>query len=137
VRTVHGIGYAFSGSATEIAPAPRGAAACVLVWEGQRYPLGLGDHVIGRDADAAVTLDSSTVSRRHACLRVTAPTATIRDLGSKNGTFLNDQRVEAESAVADGDRLRLGSILMTFRRPGPGSATETRKSSQQGEDAAS
>ena len=116
VRTVHGIGYAFSGGATDVTetvPARGRTAVCVLVWEGRQYSLAEGEHLIGRDADIAVTLESTTISRRHACLRVTARTATIRDLGSKNGTFVNDERVQGEMDVADGDRIRVGSILTT------------------------
>ena len=71
VRTVHGIGYAFSGDATDVTetvPARGRTAVCVLVWEGRQYSLAEGEHLIGRDADIAVTLESTTVSRRHACL---------------------------------------------------------------------
>jgi DNA-binding winged helix-turn-helix (wHTH) protein len=128
VRTVHGIGYAFSGDARDVAGtvAARGTTAvCVLVWEGRQYSLAEGEHLIGRDSDIAVTLESTTISRRHACLRVTKQAATIQDLGSKNGTFLNDERVAGEMEVADGDRIRVGSVLTTFRRVGPASSTET------------
>ena len=137
VRTVHGIGYAFSGGATDVsAPVPRarpGSPVCVVVWEGRQYALPEGEHVIGRDADVAVTLDSTTISRRHATLCVAAQTATLRDLGSKNGTFLNDVRVESETEVSDGDRIRVGSVLTTFRRVQPSSSTETQHT-ERGDD---
>jgi DNA-binding winged helix-turn-helix (wHTH) protein len=130
VRTVHGVGYAFSGDAIEMgrgAPPGRAATtACVLISETRQFGLTVGEHVIGRDIDVAVTLDSATVSRRHARLRVTQDAATIEDLGSKNGTFLNDARVSGEeSVVTDGDRIRIGSLLLTFRRIGPACSTET------------
>jgi pSer/pThr/pTyr-binding forkhead associated (FHA) protein len=97
----------------------------VLVWETRQFPLPEGEHVIGRDLDVAVTLDSTTVSRRHARLRVTPDAATIEDLGSKNGTFLNDARVVKETGVTNGDRIRVGSMLTTFRRIGSGFSTQT------------
>jgi DNA-binding winged helix-turn-helix (wHTH) protein len=128
VRTVHNVGYAFSGEAVDVsgetqASVPR--AACVLMWESRRFPLAEGEHVIGRDLDITVTLESTTVSRRHARLRVTTSAVTIEDLDSKNGTFLNDARVTGEVNVADGDRIRVGSLLTTFRRVGPSSSTDT------------
>jgi len=128
VRTVHNVGYAFSGEAVDVgrgAQAGVSPAACVLMWESCQFALAEGEHVIGRDLDIAVTLESTTVSRRHARLRVTPGAVTIEDLGSKNGTFLNDVRVAGEMNVADGDRIRIGSLLTTFRRMGPSTPTDT------------
>lgn len=128
VRTVHNVGYAFSGAAVDVGREMHASVpsmTCMLMWESRQFPLAEGEHVIGRDLDIAVTLESTTVSRRHARLRVTTSTVTIEDLGSKNGTFLNDVRVAGEMNVADGDRIRVGSLLTTFRRVGPLSSTET------------
>lgn len=129
VRTVHGVGYAFSGEAIEASSAAAAAraanTACVLIWESRRFALADGEHVIGRDVDIAITLDSPTVSRHHARLRVTPDAATIEDMNSKNGTFLNDAPVRGEKRIVDGDRIRVGSLLMTFRRVGPAFTTET------------
>jgi DNA-binding winged helix-turn-helix (wHTH) protein len=128
VRTVHNVGYAFSGEAVDVGRGTQAnvsPAACVLIWESRHFPLPEGEHVIGRDLDIAVTLESTTVSRRHARLRVSTTAVTIEDLESKNGTFLNDTRVASEMAVADGDRIRVGSLLTTLRRVGPSSSTDT------------
>jgi DNA-binding winged helix-turn-helix (wHTH) protein len=131
VRTVHGVGYAFSGDAIETSssarPARAATPACVLIWESRQFALTVGEHVIGRDIDVAVTLDSATVSRRHARLRVTQDAATIEDLDSKNGTFVNDARASGEKSIADGDRIRIGSLLLTFRRVGSAFSTETER----------
>src|SRR5262245_20870525 len=133
VRTVHGVGYAFSGeaiAANSETTARAGDTPWVLLWERRRFELADGEHVIGRDVDIAITLDSPTVSRRHACVRVTRDaTATIEDLDSKNGTFINDTRVCGKQRIVDGDRIRIGSLLMTFRRVGPTCTTETESSS--------
>jgi DNA-binding winged helix-turn-helix (wHTH) protein len=129
LRTVHGVGYAFSGEAIEVprvgVPHAATTPACVIVWENRRFPLPEGEHVIGRDPDIAVMLDSTGVSRRHARLHVTGDSASIEDLQSKNGTFVNDVRVADRAPLRDGDRLRFGSLLTTFRRGGPASSTET------------
>jgi pSer/pThr/pTyr-binding forkhead associated (FHA) protein len=47
-----------------------------------------GENVIGREEDAAAWIESASVSRRHARIVVSGGTATLEDLGSKNGTFL-------------------------------------------------
>jgi DNA-binding winged helix-turn-helix (wHTH) protein len=125
IRTVHRIGYAFG--AETIAGAPAGDAAAAFFWieaHGRRFPLPPGEHVIGRDADAAIRLDSSTVSRRHARITVSADAAVLEDFGSKNGTFRGDARVTVPTPLDDGDRIRIGSHLLTFRRRS-GDTTET------------
>lgn len=131
VRTVHGVGYAFSGEATDIggaaAPTRRMPAAWVLVWEDRQFPLVDGEHIIGRDPDITVTLESTTVSRQHARLCVSPSDVTINDLGSKNGTFLNNNRVVEETRVSNGDRIRVGSLVTTLRRVSPASSTETER----------
>ena len=117
VRTTHGFGYAFCGEATTPA-GPREAGAtqpwCWLEWERRRFPLSLGEHVIGRDPDVEIRLDASTVSRRHARLVVTAEGTVLEDFGSKNGTFRGSEPVTSSIQLADGDAIRIGSLLLTF-----------------------
>ena len=127
VRTAHGFGYGFCGDAT-ISPTAADTKterpSCWLEWGRRRFPLSLGVHVIGRDPDVEVRLDASTVSRRHARLVITAEGAALEDSGSKNGTFCGKARVTAPVRLADGDDIRIGSLLVTFHVRGPGS-TET------------
>ena len=130
VRTVHGIGYAFSGETVDISDVDRNdsaSSAWELVWENRRFQLAIGERVIGRDADADVTLDSTNVSRQHARLVVSGDGVTVEDLGSKNGTFVNDRRLvdRTPARVADGDRIRIGSLITTLRRIERASSTET------------
>jgi len=117
IRTVHRFGYAFCGHATSVA-APRSDDSehvlCWLEWGRQRFGLSMGEHVIGRDPDVEIPLDGSTVSRRHARLLVGPDCTTLKDFGSKNGTFRGDQRVTASTLLEDGDALRFGSLLLTF-----------------------
>jgi pSer/pThr/pTyr-binding forkhead associated (FHA) protein len=81
--------------------------------------------VIGRDADVEVRLDSSTVSRRHARLVVTAEGAVLKDCDSKNGTFRGNERVTSPISLADGDTIRIGSVLVTFHMSAAFAATDT------------
>jgi pSer/pThr/pTyr-binding forkhead associated (FHA) protein len=73
-----------------------------------------GEHVLGRDPDAGIYLDSPGISRRHALIKVSPREATIEDLGSKNGTRYQDRLIERITPLHDGDSIRLGSITLTF-----------------------
>ena len=70
-------------------------------------------------------IDSPGVSRLHARVRIEKDVATLEDLGSKNGTLLNGTRVEAATALADGDEIRLGTVVLTFRSAPATDETET------------
>jgi pSer/pThr/pTyr-binding forkhead associated (FHA) protein len=72
------------------------------------FRLRRGPLLVGRSPDCELILVSDAVSRRHAELRLSAGGLHVRDLGSCNGTFINDRPVE-EGIVAVGDRLKFGS----------------------------
>jgi DNA-binding winged helix-turn-helix (wHTH) protein len=127
IRTLHGFGYAFSGSATERTPSRR--VRGWLVGDIGRLPLAEGQNVVGREGDDVIAIASPTVSRRHAVIQF-ADAPTLEDLGSKNGTFLRDVPVTGPVALTDGDRIRFGSVLVTFRLAADGSAsTQTQAAS--------
>lgn len=133
VRTVHRFGYAFQAEAVDavsVLPGPRPGDAFRLTWKGGRAVLTDGEHVLGREPGVDLSFDSTTVSRRQALVRVEGDGVTIEDLGSKNGTFVNDRRVGAPTALVDGDEIRLGSFRLRFRRRAPAAATETATSSR-------
>jgi diguanylate cyclase (GGDEF)-like protein len=67
---------------------------------------------VGREQGAAVHLRDDSVSARHARITQGAEGAFVEDLGSRNGTFVNDQRVVARCALFDGDHLRFGSATL-------------------------
>jgi DNA-binding winged helix-turn-helix (wHTH) protein len=116
IRTVHRFGYAFrEPPATSDDGQRRTNVRYRLVWKEGRAGIGEGEHVLGRDPDLALFLDSPGVSRRHALIRVTAGHATVEDLGSKNGTFIADRRVDSPTPLADGDVIRVGSVPVTFK----------------------
>ncbi|MEM8930265.1 MAG: FHA domain-containing protein [Acidobacteriota bacterium] len=75
-----------------------------------RHPLPEGEHVIGRTATADIRIRSPEVSRRHARLRIVDGRLFVRDLGSSNGTFIDDVRIEGESPLEPGQRLRFGAF---------------------------
>jgi DNA-binding winged helix-turn-helix (wHTH) protein len=128
VRTVHRFGYAFREPKTappELVGLPRPKVRFRLVWEHGRADLGEGEHVVGRDPDLEVVLDSPGVSRRHALITVTGGEATVEDLGSKNGTFIADRCVRSTMALADGDVIRVGSVPVTFKAVAGWGSTRT------------
>jgi DNA-binding winged helix-turn-helix (wHTH) protein len=127
VRTVHGVGYAFSGHAVEVDERPAGPPmpGFSLVWESHHVGIGHGETVVGRDSDLPVCLDSPTVSRRHARIVVAGEEATVEDLGSKNGTYLNSQRLASAARLKHGDQIRFGGIVCSFRAVVVGTSTET------------
>jgi pSer/pThr/pTyr-binding forkhead associated (FHA) protein len=88
-----------------------------------------GEHLLGRDADVSVWLESPTVSRHHARICVSGGGATIEDLGSKNGTYLHGERISAAASLVDGDEIRLGSIPVTIRLLKAAGSTVTQRSS--------
>ncbi len=70
--------------------------------------------VLGRGADPDLSLHHSTVSRRHAQLSPTAEGWMVVDLGSANGSYLNERPLLAPTLIRDGDELRLGAITVTL-----------------------
>ncbi len=113
IRTVHGYGYAFQGE-VEGRPAPQ--AQFSLHWASQEFPLQEGENVIGRDPGVAVTIDAPIISRRHARIVIANGNAQLEDLGSKNGTFLADERVTRPVSLHDGDEIRVGDFSLLFRQ---------------------
>jgi DNA-binding winged helix-turn-helix (wHTH) protein len=129
IRTVYRFGYAFSGEAELVKDAPRRrkppANAYRLFWRSREIALQEGENVLGREPEADVFLDHTSVSRRHARIRIADEKAVVEDLGSKNGTFLRGERIAAPASLADGDSLRLGAVDMIFRVFPLSGSTET------------
>lgn len=128
LRTVYGFGYAFVAQATEQEQAPptRGPLfSCRLIWGSREVPLVEGENVLGRVEDAAVWIESSKVSRRHARILVSGGKATLEDLGSKNGTYLRGRRLAAQAVLSDGDEIGVGAVVLVFRSARAAGSTET------------
>ena len=131
IRTVHGFGYAFICEAETPRPAPSGPRRIRgwLIWEQERLQLLDGDNLFGRGDADVVELPSTTVSRRHARISF-EDEPWIEDLGSKNGTFVGDRQVTSRVRLNDGDRVRFGSFLLTFRLAQPAEATATQSTAE-------
>jgi DNA-binding winged helix-turn-helix (wHTH) protein len=132
IETLPRRGYRFIASVRTAGPSPAtrpetetARDAPRLLWDGRTIPLPEGENVVGRDPATAVWIDSSTVSRRHARIAVSAGRAVLEDLGSKNGTFRGGRRLEAPEELTDGDEITVGSVRMTFRSAGGSESTRT------------
>jgi DNA-binding winged helix-turn-helix (wHTH) protein len=127
VRTMHRFGYRFIGEVdeTNAAEEPVGTINYWVVWEGRQVRLVDGDNVLGRAPDATVWIDAPGVSRHHARIVVSGGNVTVEDLGSKNGTFVRDRRVDTPLTLCDGDQIRVGSVVITFRVPPAIGSTES------------
>ena len=77
-------------------------------------PVKPGTYIVGRNEQASIRIPLPSVSRAHCELVVTDDGARIRDLGSANGTFQNNQRID-QAELAPGDVLAIGDMHMTVQ----------------------
>jgi len=82
---------------------------------GEATPITLmpDENTLGRGPKNDIVIDSPQASRVHAVITVEPAFVTIRDLGSRNGTYVNDHRIQSQMLVHD-DTIKLGSYEMRF-----------------------
>lgn len=85
----------------------------------QRYPLERREITLGRQSDCDVHLNAREVSRRHARLISEGDTYFIEDLGSSNGTFVNNRQVLGRESLHDQDRIQIGPFLLEYQARAP------------------
>jgi pSer/pThr/pTyr-binding forkhead associated (FHA) protein len=80
-------------------------------WDKQTFDVPQGKLVVGREVDCHLRSESAFISRHHCVLLNDDYTLRVRDLGSKNGTFVNGQRIGcAETVLHSGDLIAVGAI---------------------------
>ncbi len=96
---------------------PESKDACVVVIYGadlgKKYNLDVPSLIIGRSSKCDLQVDQESVSRNHAKIVNSGQRVLIRDLGSTNGTYVNDQPVE-EFILRDGDLIKIGRTILKF-----------------------
>jgi two-component system cell cycle response regulator len=97
---------------------PTKAAALVIIHGeelGRKFDLCEPRIVIGRSADAGIQVDHDAVSRRHAALTITSDGwVLLEDLGSTNGTYVNDVLIADEQQLRNGDLVKIGRSIFKF-----------------------
>lgn len=127
IRTVHGFGYAFSGAVENepaAAPDPKGITRFWVAYGNSKIQLADGEHLIGRHPSSIVPIESRKVSRNHAVIRVAGEQATLVDLGSRNGTFVDGRQIAAPVRLKHRNRIQVGPVVLGFRDASLGSSTE-------------
>jgi predicted component of type VI protein secretion system len=83
----------------------------------KEFTIDNSSQIIGRSPETDIRIPVSDVSRSHCEISVSGKKAVVRDLGSSNGTFVNDQKV-SEAVLKPGDRIKIGPILFTVQIDG-------------------
>lgn len=78
---------------------------------GQEVRVPVSKFIIGRSEDCHLRPHSDLVSRHHCALLVDEGTVSLRDFNSRNGTFVNGERVVGQVALKDGDRVAVGQLV--------------------------
>ena len=81
--------------------------------KGARFLIDQGEVAIGRSVESPIFLDDVTVSRKHALIELRDGAFALKDLGSLNGTYLNNQSV-SDAALVSGDEIQIGKFHMLF-----------------------
>lgn len=78
--------------------------------DGKELKIEVPEFIIGRGDDAHLRPKSDLISRQHCAVVIGESGASVRDMGSRNGTFLNGERIEGEQQLKLGDHLRVGKL---------------------------
>ncbi|MGB5811299.1 MAG: GGDEF domain-containing protein [Polyangiales bacterium] len=81
---------------------------------GRRVHVGTEPLIIGRSPQCEIQIDQESVSRNHCRIRLHDGDFRVRDLDSTNGTYVNDDPVEAEGRLRHGDQLKVGRTILKF-----------------------
>jgi hypothetical protein len=99
----------------ELAPQPAvGERGTLVLADGRSVPLTQPEATIGRLPECDVVVDDAGASRQHARIRRTEGGFVLVDLGSTNGTLVNDAPIQ-EQVLEHGDRITIGETVLEFR----------------------
>ena len=94
-------------------------AALVVIVDGQEteHELNEGQNLIGRRPDCPIPISQPTVSGRHAIIQGEGGEFVLEDIGSRNGTFVNEQRIQGRVKLNHNDAIRFGDAVARFLDP--------------------
>ncbi len=85
------------------------------IYAGKEIAIAGNQFVIGRDEDCNLRPASPAISKKHCAVFYKDGEPFVKDLGSTNGTFLNDEQVEGERPLVEGDKVRVGPLDFTVK----------------------
>jgi pSer/pThr/pTyr-binding forkhead associated (FHA) protein len=83
-----------------------------LQYRGTLFPIRSGEVILGRSSYASIVVNNPLASREHAVVRSVGGLLEVKDLGSKNGTYVNGTRVEGTRTVDEGDVIKIGTDVI-------------------------
>jgi pSer/pThr/pTyr-binding forkhead associated (FHA) protein len=96
---------------------PEGMMVMLRVVEGEEkgkgYPISKVPASLGRDSLCDISISDTRMSRQHAMIFFYAPNFFLKDLGSTNGTFVNDKRIK-QAEIKNGDQVKVGGTRLEF-----------------------
>ena len=99
------------------APEPTGGRACLVVIYGpelgKRSTLGSEVFEVGRSNKCELAIDQESISRHHARITYDGERHSVQDLGSTNGTYVNDQPIQ-KCTLRDGDQIKVGRSILKY-----------------------
>ena len=102
---------------SRISERPTGKEACLVIIYGdelgKKYNLNTNSVVVGRSSKCDIQIDQESISRNHSKIVNTGKSILVRDLGSTNGTYVNDEPIE-EYVLRDGDLIKIGRTIFKF-----------------------
>jgi two-component system cell cycle response regulator len=102
---------------SKISDRPVAKEACLVVIYGlelgKKYNLNRPQIIIGRSSKADIQIDQEAVSRNHCKIINTGKAILLRDMGSTNGTYINDELID-EYVLRDGDYIKVGRCIFKF-----------------------
>jgi DNA-binding winged helix-turn-helix (wHTH) protein len=121
VLTVARRGIRFVAAVRPMPVTPRPSPYFLVGSEGKISRLRFGENTLGRGDDVTIPVPAAAASRRHAVITVDREEVAIRDLGSKNGTYVNEVRLQELTVLCERDVVRIGPIPMQLLRDGSSS----------------
>jgi diguanylate cyclase (GGDEF)-like protein len=97
-------------------PVNRDAALVVIhgLDLGRKYDLMKEQTTVGRSSKADIQVDQEAISRNHARFSITGARVSLKDLGSTNGTYVNDEMISGDMVLRNGDLVKIGRTIFKF-----------------------
>jgi GGDEF domain-containing protein len=82
--------------------------------QGKRYLLNADSMIIGRDPSVSLSVNDTNISRKHVEVIKRGDAVVVKDLGSTNGTFINDKKIEGEYTLQKEDMIKVGNTILKY-----------------------